>query len=92
MNAVRLFYQSLVTPEEKAAYMAATRMSREDRMEYLAHVFGDKATEQVIREFAQATRTDLISIAEEAVRQAAQETKRGILASIAYFFSFKWLK
>lgn len=92
MNLVRLFYQSLVTPEERSAYKAATRMSREDREEYLRRVFGVKATEEMIQQFAQASRTELMSIADEVVRQAAQETRRGILASIAYFFSFKWLR
>ena len=88
MNAVRLFYQSLVTPEEKAAYMAATRMNREDRMEYLAHVFGDKATEQMIRDFAQATRDELMAITQE----QATQVRRGIMDTIKYILSFGWLK
>jgi len=88
MNAVRLFYQSLATPEEKAAYIAATRMSREDRMEYLAHVFGDKATEQMIRDFAQATRDELMAITQE----QATQVRRGIMDTIKYILSFGWLR
>ncbi len=91
MNLVRTFYQSLATEEEKTAYRAATRMSREDREEYLRSVFGVRATEEMIQQFAQASRTELLSIADEVVQQAAQEARKGILAAIAYFFSLKWL-
>ena len=45
----------------------------------------------MIQQFAQASRTELLSIADEVAQQAAQEARKGILAAIAYFFSFKWL-
>ena len=92
MNHVREFYQSLATAEERSIYMAAIKMTPRDREEYLRHAFGVKATEEMLREFAQASRGQLIDIANGVVREAAKETRKGILKGIAYFLSFKWLK
>jgi hypothetical protein len=65
-------------------------MSSEDRVQYLRDVFGARATEEMIQEFATASRTELMDIANEIIQAAAQETRKGFLAAIGYFFSFKW--
>ena len=37
---IRLFYQSIPTPEEKAAFYAVMGASREDRIKYTAQMLG----------------------------------------------------
>jgi len=92
MNLVREFYQSLATPEEKEAFYWASRMSDVGRERYLRGLFGVRMTDDLIREFTGASRDDLLAIADHALQVAVKETRKGILASLKYVLSFKWLR